>query len=117
MTIVCFLCIYAVLADFYLVSRIGIGTVLFEMFKDFFRSMQTFFKKLCCHLDRQSVMMNSFDQRIDNGFVFLGIRIVFAHKLIQIFGISDNIKAENISAVDIASCCENHLTAVIDKCT
>lgn len=106
MIIVCFLCIYAVLAYLYLVRRIGISTVLFEMFKNFFGSMQTFFKELCYHLDRQGVMMNGFDKLIDNGFVFPGIGKIFAYKLIQFICITDNIKVKSISAVDIASCCK-----------
>lgn len=79
--------------------------------------MQTFFKKLCYHLHRQGMVMNGFDKLVNDGFVFIGIRIVFAHKLIQFIGVFDNIKVKNMSAVDFASCCENHLTAVIDKRT
>ena len=61
--------------------------------------------------------MNGFNKLIDDGFVFIGIRIKFADKLIQFIGASDNIKIEGISTVEITSCCENHFTAVIDKRT
>ena len=61
--------------------------------------------------------MNNFDKLIDDSLVFISIRIVSAHKPIQFIGIFDNIKAENISAVNVASSCENHFTAVIYKRT
>lgn len=61
MVIVGFLCTNAVLADSYFICGFGIGTIFFEMFKNFFGTVQAFFKELCYHLHRQSVVMNGFD--------------------------------------------------------
>ena len=63
------------------------------------------------------MMMNGFNQLINFLFIFFGMGIVFACKIIENIGVFDNIKLENMPGINVASGSENDIAGKFHKST